>query len=382
MKKILILLMLVSCSAFSKFTNKDFYFAKDPGFNIHQDCFDTLGKTKILNIVKNSMFTGLQCLMDLQEKHKRKNGKGAVSGALRNAVDLEELLEEGDVKLVCDDTGYNWRGASGYASTRSNSGIRNYNGLGYDVEHPFISLSPKAKERSEESVTRTIFHEFFHNTGIRHGEGVEYSYTCETCCFPSSKKTKRAVELSCKICASDSNTFGTREYALDFIDWTRAHKSSRGNVTKTLSMYIKEHPNDKRWGIIQLANAQSGPYNPVAIELAELLKRELSNPTSDELEELDHLIGKHGNSKGTQRRKEQARPIAQVLHALYFKEDREEALNIIERNIKPLKEGHSHKIARMENRKILMLALDDIWNSEKSSSQQRRRASSLERELK
>ncbi len=370
-------------SVISNLSREGDFYVTGFGFNIHRDCFDKLGKRKALNIVKNSVSTGLQCLMDLQEKYQRKNGKGAVSGALRNAIDMRELLEEGDVKLVCDEKGRNWKGPKkGYASAGSSLKIRDYNGLGYDVGHPFISLSPKAKGRSEKSVMRTVFHEFLHNAGILHGDGIEYSYTCGTCCFPSSKKSKRAVELSCKICATESNTFGTREYALDFIDWTRAHKFSRGNVTKTLTMYIKEHPNDKRWGIIQLANAQSSPYNPVAIELAELLKRELSNPTSGELKELDHLIEKHRNSKGTQQRKEQARPIAQVLHALYFKEDREEALNIIERNIKPLKEGHSRKTARIENRKILKIVLDDIWGSEESSSQQQRRASSLKRELK
>ena len=370
-------------SVISNLSREGDFYVTGFGFKIHRDCFDKLGKRKALNIVKNSVFTGLQCLMDLQEKYQRKNGKGAVSGALRNAVDLEELLEEGDVKLVCGEKDFNWSGGvRGHASAEAGTKIRNYNGLGYDVGHPFISISPEAKERSEESVTRTLFHEFLHNAGWLHGEGVEYPYTCGSCCFPSSKKSKRAIELSCKICANESNTFGTREYTLDLIDWTRAHKVSRATATKTLTMYIKEHPNDKRWGIIQLAKAQSGPSNPVAIELAELLKRDLSNPTSGELKELDHLIEKHKNSEGTQQRKEQARPIAQVLHALYFKEDREEALNIIERNIKPLKEGHPLVTPYIENRQILHIALDDIWSSEESSSQQQRRVSSIRKQLK
>jgi hypothetical protein len=70
---------------------------------------------------------------------------------------------------------------------------------------------------------RTIFHENLHNLGYRHGDGIEFPYTCEASCFPYKDKENDSQSeslLACKICNGDYPSEESIDYLNDFVEYS------------------------------------------------------------------------------------------------------------------------------------------------------------------
>ncbi|AUN99236.1 hypothetical protein C0V70_14210 [Bacteriovorax stolpii] len=304
----------------------------DFGYKIHQSCFSSWGVKTFSSIMSQSMGQGLSCLSDLAQKNTKANPK-APNGALNNLMGLKRLIEKDHVSIVCNEAGYDWKGTAGHASTSKEDKITNPK-----ANHPFISLSPaypkkpgKGTEEEVAELTKTIFHEQLHNLGIRHGEGIEYPYSCETCCLPTKDDSKEAVTAACKICSGqyESNKAGAESYVKDAVVWGEVTYNSNQSL-KAVVNYIKENPKSQS-GIILFARANAGIMAPVGTEMAKILKSKFPKLSKDEQTNLDMAL-QYKDSAHISAQASKARVLAEANIALYYDNDPAKALSVLESN--------------------------------------------------
>ena len=324
------------------------FYITDFGFKIHDDCVDKWGKSEILETVADGLHTGMQCLIELEKKYQQKvkngpakkeqtnNKRANVSGALRNAVAIQSLLENQPVQLICNETTHNWGlTAVARASLKNWDAVSGYEGD--EIKHPFISISPQCSDLKTSNVNQVIFHEIFHSIGHLHGKSVEYAYTCSMCCFPY-KHSDEAKKLACDICAMNETEASSRQYVEKIVSWSSKSLSGRFTATQTAKAYIKANPknnDEKKWGMLQLAKASY--YSPVSFELVKVLRKKSQNtPPSLSREEIKALKKEHSRFKFYQ---PQARVTAEAMYAFYMEADVDGALKKIEKNIDKIKAG-------------------------------------------
>ncbi|MBT5094923.1 MAG: hypothetical protein HOM21_11795 [Halobacteriovoraceae bacterium] len=302
------------------------FFSTDFGFKIDSSCFDKWGKEEFLSLVQDSLKKGLQCLMQLDETH-RSEKKAGVSGALQNAVDLQLLMDKNPIQLVCSEKNYNWKKAVAHGSTGAGQVLEE---LG--ISHPFVSINPNTAKLPSNLKT-TLFHEYFHNLGHRHGKDIEYAYTCEDCCFKNlPEKSQRKAE-ACKVCRGSYRGVSDREYLNDLSKWSRlAGDGKRGY--KALVNFLKDHP-ESRWGILKLAEHTSHAGGIVGIQMARILRKRLKNKSQPEASLIREAL--RNLSVVKKEKTKEATIVANVVIALYLDQDVDKALSVIEENIKPLK---------------------------------------------
>lgn len=341
------------------------------GHKIHQSCFKNWGVKNFSSILSQSMSKGLSCLSELAQNNK-KNAPTATNGALNNLMGLKRLIENEQVSIICHESDYNWTGTAGHASTSKEDKI-----AGLQVNHPYLSLSPnnpknkgKATEEEMDEMKKTLFHEQLHNLGIRHGEGIEFPYTCETCCLPSKDDSSEAIASSCKICSGqyDLNKNGQESYAKDAVVWGE-HNYNSAQSLKAVVNYIKENPRSQS-GITLFARANSGIFSPVGIEMAKILKSKLKNLTASDKENLERAL-EYQDVGHIATQSAKAKVIAEANIILYYEGDPEKALSFLETNKSTLKSilAQSKKTSTKENDKYTQeellkdskRALFDIW---------------------
>lgn len=211
------------------------------------------------------------------------------------------------------------------------------------ASHPYISLNPndpkvknKPKDDEIKEMTKTIFHEQLHNLGIRHGEGIEYPYTCETCCLSNPKDDKDMVATACKVCAGqyDSTKKGKEAYLVDIVAWGEANYNSTQS-SKSVINYLKENPKSQS-GIIVLSRAFAGYFNPVGAEMAKLLKSKFPNLSKEDQANLDKALASK-DEKHISSQSDKAKVIAEANIRLYYENDPAKTLSYLEANKSVLK---------------------------------------------
>ena len=291
------------------------------GYNIHQSCLDKWGAVEFPALVKETMKKGLQCFSKLAENNNVKNPK-LPNGAFQNLKNLQHLLKTTPVTLTCNEAKYNWEGTLGHASASPSNKIES---LG--ISHPFISLKPSAKTKSEEEqIAGTIFHEQLHNLGYRHGKDIEYPYACEVCCISNESGDRKAD--ACKICQGAYSSKSDKNYVVDTIAFGKSNYDSAISIRAALE-YQKEFPKD-RFGVFAYAYASSGVFDPVGIELGKLLKAKTTNRTAEEEQLLTKSL-KYEDDKDLKAASSYAKLAAQVHYAVYFEQDKSAAVALLEK---------------------------------------------------
>lgn len=69
---------------------------------------------------------------------------------------------------------------------------------GYKDGNPYISIRPDLNLKDPTLLQPLFFHELMHFVSPEHGFGIEYSYSCEDCCF--LKDVGLVKRLACEIC--------------------------------------------------------------------------------------------------------------------------------------------------------------------------------------
>lgn len=303
------------------------YLLTVPGYKVHTSCKEKWGHPDFINNLSEAMNKGKQCLAELGKKNPDK-----MNGAALNLQKLNALQAISPVTIACHQTAeYSWSGTAGHASTGPQSEIKS---LG--IKHPYISINPNDPKESPitnenvEELKATLFHEQLHNLGIKHGEGIEYPYTCEKCCINSKDQAEK--EASCRICQGDYSGATDRKYIEDMLTWGEASFESE-RAQKAISVYLKENPKD-RWGVFALAATNKGePLTREGYEMALLLEARFKDMTAEE----KALIEKAKYYKSPAWGQAHAKVLAEAKLDLYLDQSPLKAIEGLKKNKEQLK---------------------------------------------
>lgn len=247
------------------------------GHRVHRSCFERWGRETFSATLREAFSSGLQCLDRLA------NNRATTNRAAGYALELRHLWQDDAVALTCGYTDYNWGAVSAFASTSPGEVLTNS-----PVRHPYIVINPNdptprppTREKLIE-LQSTLFHEQLHNLGILHGESIEASYGCATCCITSAytESPPEDREIACRVCLGDYEGPLDRAYVTDMIRWgSLSYSSLLRRVPRDLVIqYLQANPGE-RWGISALAEALSSqPDNPVGAALAVLVSERMRTP--------------------------------------------------------------------------------------------------------
>lgn len=360
-----VLLKLIHNVDSAKYILEKGFYNTNWGYKIHQSCLDKWGARDFPNLLKSSLTKGLQCLERLAKENIKQNPK-MTNGASNNLQKLNSLLKTNGVSIVCNEKNYNWTDTAAHASTSPNEVIKE---LG--VKHPFISLNtnspktpPKATSEENEELMLTLFHEQLHNLGIRHNENIEFPYACETCCVKKEEGEKTLD--ACKICSGGYSGTNDKNYLIDLIKWGKSSDQS-DRAAAALVKFQKEYPQD-RFGLFAFADASSGIFSPVGVELGKLLKDKFLNLSNQELHFFNNSqeFAKVKNLKAVS---PLSKVIAQSYISLYYDKNKNTVLDQLEKNkseIKTLLQQLDHtqdnnKYIYGEMKNKVANILKDIW---------------------
>lgn len=329
------------------------------GHKIDKACLQKWGNN-FPEIVTNSVKTGLSCLRKLANNAPSKNG---VPGVMRNLKDLEGLLEEDNISLVCSENDFGWSGSRAHASTTPTDTMTSPS-----VKHPFISLNPKyptvkeaPTEKEVTDIQRTIFHEQIHNLGYSHGHGVEFAYSCASCCF-ADYGGDAGQKAACKVCTGDYKNTSDKDYLRDIVIFSNLTYNE--NVGQDASInYLKENPKNL-FGISNLAKSSNSFFDPLGYHLAKVVKEKNHNLTLEDKATLESILSRAPTDGNLS-----ANTLAQVTYQLYFEKDGNKAISILEQNKELLREEFKNLEAKKGNtnfvannlKKSTSRVIYDVW---------------------
>lgn len=300
------------------------YTVTDFGYKIHKSCLE--GRPWFINEARKSLTDGMACLSNLVQQGMR--------GAARNLSSLESILLTTEVQIICNESSYDWNRAAAHATTGAENPGRNL-----PLVHPGISLGPEMlgttrTEEQDRQFRSTLFHEQLHNLGHRHGTDPEVSYTCSTCCFPSSYTNANDKALACKVCGGDYSSITDPDYLEDITNYAEANYGKDEALSATLA-FLRENQNE-RLGLAYLALNSAGVFNPVGSELAYiLLERRNLDPREAAIVA---RANPYGFNDSLNPYRSGGRVIAQAYLKLYEEKNPAEALRFIRANAPLLKQ--------------------------------------------
>lgn len=303
------------------------------GHQIHQSCFENWGRENFSQAVNESFSNGRQCLEQLSRRPT-----SLMNRAYQYQMELNQIWENDSVKISCEPTPRNWTGIAGFASTDPGQVMP-----GTIHEHPFISINPSdpnprpASEAVLKELKNTLFHEQFHNLGLKHGLDIEAPYACAACCISSrySEAGEDDKELACKVCVGDYSGPQDQNYVRDMIAWSDVSYSSlRRDIPHRIAIeYLQANPGS-RWGVIAFAESMGGPETPVGSRIAATIEETIPRAqlSSEEKEMIkrarryENFIPEWNLFSNT------TNLTAQAFIMVYLKNDREGAIALLQAN--------------------------------------------------
>jgi hypothetical protein len=256
------------------------------GHQIHKSCLDNNNKDWFLQNTEKAIKGGMSCLEEL--------GKSGGNGALKNHISLNNILQQNNVQIICNESSYDW-GTSTIAHATTSSDTQNTS-----LKHPGISFNPAsvAKYKSqgnngENEFVRTVFHEQLHNLGYLHGHDIEYPYACEKCCFPDSSESYEQKNLACNICSGNYSGSTDIKYLRDITNYGISNYDTSHGVSTSIK-YLQTKPGDIG-GLSYLALNLSGVFDPVGVHLAAKI-RSADKPDDTLMKVLDQAESYNGSA--------------------------------------------------------------------------------------
>ena len=288
---------LTDASTDAAMTANNGWFPTNYGVRIHQSCVSNFGNDFGITGIRESFNEGISCITGLANQ---RSPSDRISGSLTNLSLLEEVINPptGPASIVCNETtGYNWSSTAGHASVSSDQALSLPGSPATTVSHPYISINPNYRPEpaagdsdsntvSRQEFKRTIFHEFLHNLGYRHGHGVEYPYSCEKCCigpFGESETDRQIKRRACNVCRGDYSGENDFEYIMDITEMLSLDFDI-SRATKILTKYIAQNPNSRR-AYYQLLNIQTRTsFGGMAGGISEEVNRRFPPRSAEEVE--------------------------------------------------------------------------------------------------
>lgn len=331
----------------SKMTNG--YYVGEYGYKVHKSCLDNWGAKTFTESLSKAKNEGQLCLKDLARKNTL-NGSQKPNGALNNLSNLNRLYASTPVTIVCNEVKKDWKDIAAHASAGTTDKIKSLS-----VNHPYVSLNPKipkvtmkpSKDEVSE-ISRTIFHEQLHNLGIRHGEGIEYPYACETCCLGEKDQSKDITASSCRICSGQYDIKNKKDltYLKDLLTWGEA-TFNQERAAAAINKYQQENPRSQ-WALIMQARAESGVFSPLGVEMAKILKKKFSNLSKEDQENLDKALSNEILPKMSSKEKV-TKPLAEANINFYYDNDPKKAMATLEKSKDQLKAIVSNARAKVND---------------------------------
>ena len=312
------------------------------GYQVTKSCFEKWGTDAFKDDILGGIQTGLACLQDLHEEiladseseseSESESDKVHLTSPLNLLIAYQSLVENSKVSITCEETSYNW--------TTSFAGHASVNPEGKTMDgkfnHPFISINPNhpaseppVSSSERKNLQRTLFHEQLHNLGYRHGEGIEYPYACEDCCFPDEGENDhlRIQELSCRICSGeyeeDSSDLNYISDVTFYADYTYRDTT----LIKNSLRYARVNPKNLN-AISMIAHASSNFYSPLGKQIAKRIRSSHNNLPAIAIKHLSRVDNKLLTRKGEEL-SEKITPISDAFYELYYNHDSKKALKIL-----------------------------------------------------
>ncbi|MFG1487049.1 VCBS repeat-containing protein [Halobacteriovorax sp. RZ-1] len=322
----------------------DGFLPTDFGYRIENACLSKWGQD-FPNFLRSSIDDGIACLKKLGKDLKKP------VGSTRIAYELEELLKNNEVTIMCtdksDDPAY-WEGTLAYASVSEETQAT----FGGKVKHPYMAINPSQPSSLEftpegdaerKELRKTLFHEQLHNLGYSHGEGFEFSYACEDCCLSYKGDEENArVDAACRVCQGDYVNENDIRYVRDFLDYSKQAYLTRNGIRATIN-YIKENPGSLEAQAL-LASSQGEYFNPIGLHLSTLIisdwdKKMYGNEMANDL--IDKI---EADSSADYVAYPSGRVVASIFHEAYIKQDPQQTLNLLKDNIESIKKNLSKRM--------------------------------------
>lgn len=304
---------------------EDGFLSTDFGYKIDQACIEKWGKSFVADL-KDTAKQGMSCLETLSKKSKT----DLISGSTKNKFLLEKLIQTNNIKIVCSEKDFQWEGLAGHASTGDSTDLI----TSPKAKHPFISINPNDPEGGvinqdiKDELKKTLFHEGLHNLGHRHGTGIEYAYTCETCCFPESGDSFDAESISCKLCQGEYTGESDKNYVEDLISWSHeVYNEVLG--TKSAINFAKQNPKSID-AILLLAKSQTTNFNPIGAELANILSKKELLVEPDQL--IQATIFESYKVYDNEDQTKASKAIAEALYYSYYEGNSEKSAEVLIQN--------------------------------------------------
>lgn len=177
-------------------------FRTDYGLLVDDKCIEIYGADRLHRLLRESILQTASCMLA--------HAKGPMP---RQTVErLAALLanEKNPLKIQCSRAEC-WDDAVALGSVGDSS--ENYIALS-PYESSFITDDTQLKS--------TLVHEMMHNCGHSHGDTVDVSYGCESCCVDmGNTPTSRAA--ACRICGGSHSDISSRAYQQDFLAWAKGY---------------------------------------------------------------------------------------------------------------------------------------------------------------
>lgn len=224
------------------------------GVLVEKSCIKGLGGEKNTHrLIREAILEGVSCML------AHTSGIGAQQNLEKIAAHLANT--KNPLKINCNEPTC-WDGAVASATVNSTYS-----------DHPAIALSPfefKEFRKDENFFKGTIFHELLHTCGHNHGVGVEYSYSCDSCCYEKKDLTTDGWEASCRICGGKHSSAYESGYLADLVTWSKSHPYSYARKHTNRSVFtavMEKRGQDPEKNLLLLQAFAQGEYAPLAATL-------------------------------------------------------------------------------------------------------------------
>jgi hypothetical protein len=265
------------------------------GVMLTKGCLDRYGAEGLNKTLQSGLEKGLSCLNSLAKNYYAQKTL-PIPLVSHNLSKISEIMQQktNPVKLICDNNQDpdRWKRAAAFASTGPTSEkILN------QYAHPYICLSPLYRDKSQGplknkeeefidtlELQKTVFHELLHTLGYRHYQDIEFSYTCEECCFGDQIDYDSP---NCRICTGGYDGVNDEKYFDDLMLLENVTSSSDTSSTRYLFNHISKSSNSRylTFSLFNLSKKYASFHQ--ALFYFEIYDRKFSVKSPYEIHQLD-----------------------------------------------------------------------------------------------
>ncbi|MCB0405630.1 MAG: hypothetical protein KDD51_12670 [Bdellovibrionales bacterium] len=238
--------------------------SSDTKYLLGRSCLKYHSLPQWREIIEGALTTGTTCLKQRGSKQSLEIAAGVEGTA--------QLIQGKALKFLCEEEGYSWKAANPRDENLQADAVA----TDPDNPHfPTIHMNPRKLPRlSVEELQRILFHESIHLLGYGHFTHIEYSYSCEHCCFHSKEDSEEAQRLGCNICKGKYTGIKDPRYIDDIMQFFRKALPAHSDIRLAEAQSFMKGHRQERWAKFNVLLLSPLPDQaPFTIPYAELLEK-------------------------------------------------------------------------------------------------------------